>query len=251
MTGPIRTFIAIDLPPNVKQALSDFTETLKSRGLTDIRWVRPGGIHLTLKFLGNIPPDMPPRILSTLQAAAKDHAPFNLSLGNFGVFPNPNNPRPSSQPPHSSSHSPHSLSHPLHSSSHSPRSSFRPPHSSFRRKPEPRNVAQPHHFPNNPRVLWVGLNGDLDALSQLQSSVEAHCRTLGFDPDQRPFRPHLTLGRVRRTLPPPQRALIQTALQNKTNADSPSWTIHEIHLIHSTLTPKGAIYRSLGAIPLH
>ena len=237
MLDPIRTFIAIDLPTDVKQALSDFTETLKSRGLTGIRWVRPEGIHLTLKFLGNIPPDMPPRILSTLQSAAKDHHPFTLTLGNFGIFPNPNNPRPSSRPSHSSSHPSHSL--------------FRPPHSSFRRKPEPRNVAQPHHIPHNPRVLWVGLNGDLDALSQLQSSVEAHCRTLGLDPDRRPFRPHLTLGRVRRTLPTPQRALIQAASHDETNAAPTSWTIREIHLIHSTLTPKGAIYRSLGAIPLH
>ena len=191
MTAPIRTFIAIDLPPDVKQSLADFTETLKSRGLTGIRWVRPEGVHLTLKFLGNIPPDMPTHILSTLQATTKNHAPFSLTLGSFGVFPNP----------------------------------------------------------SNPRVLWVGLKGDLDALAQLQTSVEEQCSSLGLDPDRRPFRPHLTLGRVRRTLTPPQRALIHDALQNKTNTDAPRWTIREIHLIHSTLTPHGAIYRSLGAIP--
>ena len=192
MTDEIRTFIAIDLPDDAKHALANFTETLKARGLSNVRWVKPNGIHLTLKFLGNIPPSIVPQLLTALEAAAKDHHPFTLSLGDFGVFPNP----------------------------------------------------------NNPRVLWVGLKGDLAALSHLQSSVEQHCRNLGFDPDRHPFRPHLTLGRVRRTLPQPQRHIVRAAIQDETSVDAPPWPVQEIHLIHSALTPHGAVYRSLGAIPL-
>ena len=192
MSDSIRTFIAIDLPTQAKNSLASLTQTLKSRGLSGVRWVNPTGIHLTLKFLGNIPPAMTPRILSALEAASQGHPPFNLSLGDFGVFPNP----------------------------------------------------------NNPRVLWIGLNGDLFPLAQLQSSVEKHCRSLGFDPERRPFTPHLTLGRVRRRLPQSQQDLVHTAVLDETTANAPQWPVQEVHLIHSTLTPQGAIYRSLGAIPL-
>ena len=192
MTDSIRTFIAIDLPPDAKEALATLTQTLNARGLSGVRWVNPIGIHLTLKFLGNIPPTIVPRILDALQAASQSHSPFNLSLGALGVFPSP----------------------------------------------------------NNPRVLWVGLNGDLTPLARLQTSVEEHCCALGLDPDRRPFAPHLTLGRVRRSLPQLQRDLVRAALQDESAVDAPQWPVHEIHLIHSTLTPQGAIYRSLGAIPL-
>ena len=81
MTDSIRTFIAIDLPPDAKEALATLTQTLKARGLSGVRWVNPIGIHLTLKFLGNIPPTIVPRILDALQAASQSHPPFNLSLG--------------------------------------------------------------------------------------------------------------------------------------------------------------------------
>ena len=80
--------------------------------------------------------------------------------------------------------------------------------------------------------------------------MEQHCRALGLDPDRRPFTPHLTLGRVRRSLPTSQRDLVRAALQDESTMDAPQWPVQEIHLIHSTLTPQGAIYRSLGAIPL-
>ena len=192
MTDSIRTFIAIDVPPDAKEALATLTQSLKARGLSDVRWVNPIGIHLTLKFLGNIPPTIVPRILDALQSASRSHSPFNLSLGNLGVFPNP----------------------------------------------------------NNPRVLWVGLDGDLPALARLQSSVEEHCRAIGLDPDRRPFTPHLTLGRARRSLPTSQRDLVRAAVQDESTVDAPQWPVQEIHLIHSTLSPQGAIYRSLGAIPL-
>ena len=192
MRDQIRTFIAIDIPGDAKDALAALIQSLESSGLHGIRWVNPKGIHLTLKFLGNIPQSMPPRILDALNHACQEHAPFDLSLGEFGVFPNP----------------------------------------------------------NNPRVLWVGLNGDTSSLSRLQASVEKQCRSLGFEPDRRPFRPHLTLGRVRRSLPLPQLDIVRAVLKDRTSAGALQWSVEEIHLIHSTLTPQGAVYRSLGTLPL-
>ena len=55
-------------------------------------------------------------------------------------------------------------------------------------------------FPNprRPRVLWVGLEGDLNALAGLQAAVEQAVTGLGYAAEERPFSPHITLGRVRR-----------------------------------------------------
>ncbi len=192
MTDSIRTFIAIDLPSDVKEALSAFVERLKGMGLAGVRWVKPDGIHLTLKFLGEIPPSTVPLLLDAIESAAASHHSFTLGLGNLGVFPDP----------------------------------------------------------NNPRILWVGLSGDLSSLAELQASVEEQCLFLGFEPDRRRFTPHLTLGRVRRTLPGTERELVETALQEGANPGSIQWEVDEIHLIHSTLTPQGAVYRSLGAASL-
>src|SRR5207249_9851649 len=53
-------------------------------------------------------------------------------------------------------------------------------------------------FPSSgpPRVLWVGLVGDLDALARLAADVERDAVSCGWNPERRPFRPHLTLARI-------------------------------------------------------
>src|SRR5437762_1995995 len=53
-------------------------------------------------------------------------------------------------------------------------------------------------FPNlaRPRVVWIGLSGDVSPLQTLQANISANLKTLGFEPDK-PFQPHITLGRVR------------------------------------------------------
>lgn len=52
--------------------------------------------------------------------------------------------------------------------------------------------------PRRPRVLWVGLAGDLGPLERLASAAEQAARDLGFEPERRPFRPHLTVARLQR-----------------------------------------------------
>ena len=92
MTNEIRTFIAIDLPDDAKQTLANFTETLKARGLSNVRWVKPNGIHLTLKFLGNIPLSIVPQLLTALEAAANHHPPSPSPLAISASFPTPTTP---------------------------------------------------------------------------------------------------------------------------------------------------------------
>jgi 2'-5' RNA ligase len=84
----IRTFIAIELPEEVKKKLSELEEQLKSARLS-AKWVAPTSIHLTLKFLGNITVDSVPGVTRAMEEAALNVAPFQLEVSGIGVFPNP------------------------------------------------------------------------------------------------------------------------------------------------------------------
>jgi RNA 2',3'-cyclic 3'-phosphodiesterase len=82
----MRTFIAIDLDENLKEALEIFAGELKP--LTrSVRWVGISGMHLTLKFLGEISEAQAARIGSALEAAASRHRIFTLVLEGTGTFP--------------------------------------------------------------------------------------------------------------------------------------------------------------------
>lgn len=84
----IRSFIAIELPQELKSALFQLQENLKSASSAPVRWVDPGNIHLTLKFLGDISPEITGRITSALEDAARDAHPFDIEVSGLGVFPN-------------------------------------------------------------------------------------------------------------------------------------------------------------------
>jgi RNA 2',3'-cyclic 3'-phosphodiesterase len=103
-------------------------------------------------------------------------------------------------------------------------------------------------FPNqkNPRVIWCGIDGETTKLSQLQQQVEITCARFGFAPENRDFRPHLTLGRVngKRNLQPLIECIkIGTDLESSFKADR--FTIYK-----STLKPQGAAYSILETIEL-
>jgi 2'-5' RNA ligase len=88
----IRTFIAIELPDEILQAIRELQEALKAEKL-DLRWVDPGNLHLTLKFLGEISPkDLDPVRLAMKKAAARVQA-FELHGKGLGAFPGLNRPR--------------------------------------------------------------------------------------------------------------------------------------------------------------
>ena len=109
-------------------------------------------------------------------------------------------------------------------------------------------------FPNyrEPRGIYAGVGGDLDSLAQAQRRGEQAMARLGFPQEKRPFRPHLTLGRVREGVVPAARRQIGETIARKAAALSPeyAWTAGEIHLIRSVLTPQGAVYTTLGQAPL-
>jgi RNA 2',3'-cyclic 3'-phosphodiesterase len=103
-----------------------------------VGWVRPEGLHLTVKFLGECPESAVEAIGSALTGAAAGHQPVPVVVGSVGTFPN------------------------------------------FRR----------------PRVVWMAVDGG-GRLELLHHDMEVACVKLGYEADGRPFRPHVTLGRVR------------------------------------------------------
>ena len=85
----IRSFIAIELPDELKLELAELQARLKTADPGGVKWADPQGIHLTLKFLGNIAADRTGDIIRAMNEAARGIPPFQLTIGGLGVFPNP------------------------------------------------------------------------------------------------------------------------------------------------------------------
>ncbi len=189
----VRVFVAVGLSDDARQQLVDAVDRIASQAPDGIQWANPSGMHLTLKFLGNIPASGVPPLLECLAPVGRDAGPFPLKLGALGMFPN-------------------------------------------RRKP---------------RVLWAGVDGDLDALSRLQQASETAICAIGYPPEQRPFRPHITLGRPRRSVSDAHLARIGAVVSAIAPPSPASWTVASIDVMQSELHPSGARYTVLGSAPLN
>lgn len=88
----IRSFIAIELTPEIQQELARAQTRLKTAG-ADVKWVNPENIHLTLKFLGETSADILEEVKQVLNTLAPRYSPFELSINHLGAFPNKEHPR--------------------------------------------------------------------------------------------------------------------------------------------------------------
>ncbi len=190
-TAVARLFVALHLPRSVaaaiELALANLQTTLP-RG--SVRWSRPEYVHLTLRFLGNVPTADFPTLQANLSTSVRAIAPFALHLGQPGCFPN-------------------------------------------RRAP---------------RVLWIGLDGEVAALETLHGCVQQATAVWG-EPESRDFHPHLTLGRVNSKRRSDLAAIDQAMAGLKLPTTEP-WRMDTIHLMRSDLRPSGAVYTSLGQFSL-
>jgi 2'-5' RNA ligase len=179
----IRTFLAVDIGPEVRENLSRLQEQLK-RSQADVRWVRPQGIHLTLRFLGNILDADVLKLEPVMAAAAAGQAPIVLTVSGWGMFPSQ----------------------------------------------------------KRPRVLWVGIPQGREKLAPLAEVLERGLIEAGFGPEDRPWKPHLTLGRFQspRNLEPLLKALAKEGepVYGRIQAD-------RLTLFQSQLQRGGAVYTVL------
>jgi len=186
--GSIRAFLAADPPPEILERIAALQRDLKKTVQGSIAWVRPEGIHLTLKFFGNITPEQAGVIVTEVRKAVPGTSPLSLCGRSLGVFPD------------------------------------------LRR----------------PRVIWLGLDGDVARLSALQEKIEAGLETRGFAREERSFRAHLTLARIK-----DGRGLVglEQALKNPRFQEAGDFVVDKLTLFRSELTPKGAIYTRLATFP--
>ena len=187
-TCTIRAFVAVELSDQVKTHIAAAIEQLRSEQINNLRLVRPEGVHLTLKFLGDIDADRVPAVAEAMSQVAAWHTPFGLMLGATGVFPNA----------------------------------------------------------NRARVLWIGVDGDLELLRLLQAGIEDALTAIGFSPERRGFNPHLTIGRMHHRASRPDRSHAATALSSLDLPEDQPIAVNAISLMKSTLRPDGAIYERIA-----
>lgn len=104
-------------------------------------------------------------------------------------------------------------------------------------------------FPNErwPRVIWVGFEEPTGGLAALHKRLEAALVPLGYEPEDRPFRPHLTLARIK---VPARAGRVVHALEAHKDVDLGKITIDRIVLYQSTLKPTGPAYTVLEEVVL-
>lgn len=83
----IRSFIAIELPEEVRGGLARLRNELKRNEHKFVKWVNPDGLHLTLKFLGNIPSKRVTEIINAIEEVTQGVSAFHLEISGLGAFP--------------------------------------------------------------------------------------------------------------------------------------------------------------------
>ncbi len=92
MNQSIRCFVAIEIPEPIQNQLARIQGTLRKQ-IQKASWVKPGNIHLTLKFLGDVDADNLESIGEAIESATNRHRSFSLRIGGLGAFPNLARPR--------------------------------------------------------------------------------------------------------------------------------------------------------------
>jgi len=111
-------------------------------------------------------------------------------------------------------------------------------------------------FPNlnRPNVIWAGVSGQVASAARIARRLEDECVGLGIERETRPFSPHLTLGRVKREVGPGELAQVGDSIRRSAAGvgvgEIGRFGVRAVYLMRSDLKPTGAVYSSLGQVPL-
>jgi 2'-5' RNA ligase len=105
-------------------------------------------------------------------------------------------------------------------------------------------------FPNsrNPRVIWLGIGGDLERMSRFRDDLQQALSPFGIKQEERAFKPHLTLGRFKK--PGKKQTELDQLLAKYGDLSSPACTLDEFVMFRSDLKPGGAVYTRMLSWPL-
>jgi 2'-5' RNA ligase len=105
-------------------------------------------------------------------------------------------------------------------------------------------------FPNvrRPSVLWAGIGGALAALARIHADLDAALAELAIPRETKPFRAHLTLGRVRREARPEQQERLGRALVALPEIEPVAWVLDRVGLFRSDLRNDGPVYTELDVV---
>jgi 2'-5' RNA ligase len=175
----MRVFIAVELPGEIREALSGLQRELGP--LTNsARWIAPDSIHITLKFIGEVSESKIDEIDRAIVSLS--WKPFTVTVRNVGFFP----------------------------------------------------------ANRSPRIFWAGMEAPM--MARLAETLDARLERIGFEKEERAFRPHITLARARQLRI--DSALVAASAKYVTH-DFGSFTVDRFFLIQSTLRPEGAAYSKL------
>ena len=97
-----------------------------------------------------------------------------------------------------------------------------------------------------PRILWVGLTGEVRKLVQLQGRIEGAMRSLGFEPERRPFSPHITVGRTGRSMAEQEAGDVGFGWRrSRLPAERAKVPVSEVVLFRSRLQLGGPVYEKI------
>lgn len=103
-----------------------------------------------------------------------------------------------------------------------------------------------------PRVVWLGLKGDLKSMARIYKGVREELRKLKLEFDEKPFRPHVTLGRVSKEAKRKQRLELGKYLQKHREMKIlQQWRVDRVVIYESRLKPSGSEYKELKEIVLN
>lgn len=184
----MRTFIAIELSEEIKKSVGELMERLKTTNAR-VKWVEPKNLHITLKFLGEVPEREIENLTLLTTDALKGKSSFRSKFEGTGTFPEG----------------------------------------------------------KNPRVVWIGTTEGAEEQKDLALSVERSLCTAGYRKEEREFKAHITIGRVKEKKNLDALLKVLDEVKDQKFGDI---IVDHINIMKSTLNPKGPIYEVLKRIPL-
>lgn len=189
MSEVVRTFVAVEIPLDVKERAGRLIRALRETP-AKVKWVAPAHLHWTLKFLGDVDMLEIPAVCDAVARAVEPLAAFDVEARGAGAFPD------------------------------------------VRR----------------PRTVWIGMERGREQMIELHDAIEFELAKLGYRSENRRFRPHLTIGRVRQS--PQGIGELGRLLEKQADFDGGLSLVDEVVVFSSVLSRDGPTYEPLAHVEL-